>query len=107
MSGDLKIFALDMGEQIPIYKIAKRIIRLSGKTVKNNRNKNGDVTIKITGLKKGEKLSEEITLGSNLLKTSHPQILMCDEDINIKDLKYDLSKLRNIKFKDINKIKLI
>ena len=103
---DLRIFALNMGEQIFIHKIAERIIRLSGKTVKDNKNKNGDISIKITGLKKGEKISEEITLGDNLLSTSHPEIMLCDENINIRNIKYDLSKIQNMSFKDIYKIKL-
>ena len=103
---DLKIYALNMGEQILIYKIAERIIRLSGNTVKDKKNKEGDVPIKITGLKKGEKISEEITLGDNLLPTSHSEIKLCDENINIDNLRYDLSKIKDISFKDIHKIKL-
>ena len=103
---DLKIYALNMGEQILIYKIAERIIRLSGNTVKDKKNKEGDVSIKITGLKKGEKISEEITLGDNLLPTSHSEIMLCNENINIENLRHDLSKIKNISFKDIHKIKL-
>ena len=103
---DLKIYALNMGEQISIYKIAERIIRLSGNTVKDKNNKEGDVSIKIIGLKKGEKISEEITLGDNLLPTSHSEIMLCDEKINVKNLKYDLAKIQNISFKEIHKIKL-
>ena len=103
---DLRIFTLNMGEQMFIHKIAERVIRLSGKTVKDKKNKNGDISIKITGLKKGEKISEEITLGDNLLSTSHPQIMLCNENINIKTLKYDLSKIQKMSFRDIYKIKL-
>ena len=100
------MFALNIGEQIFIHKIAERIIRLSEKTVKDNKNKNGDISIKITGLKNGEKILEEITLGDNLLSTSHPEIMLCDENINIRNIKYDLSKIQNMSFKDIYKIKL-
>ena len=103
---DLKIYALNMGEQISIYKIAERIIRLSGNTVKDKNNKEGDVSIKIIGLKKGEKISEEITLGDNLLPTSHSEIMLCNEKINVKNLKYNLAKIQNISFKKIHKIKL-
>mgnify|MGYP001326704033 FL=1 len=103
---DLKIYAFNMGKQIYIHKIAERIIRLSGNTVKDKKNKDGDISIKITGLKKGEKISEEITLGDNLLNTSHSEIMLCDENINIKNLKDDLSKIQNMSFKDTNKIKL-
>ena len=104
---DLRIFALNMGEQLFIYKIAERIIRLSGQTVKNSKNKNGDKSIKIIGLKKGEKMSEEISMGENLLKTPHSEIMICDETIDINDLKKDLLKLQNLKFKDMIKLKLI
>lgn len=86
----VKIYALDMGDQINIYEIAKSIIRLSGNTLKNKKNQNGDVKIKIVGLKKGEKLSEEITLGQNLTNTSHPQIMRCNERINTKNLDKEL-----------------
>ena len=89
----VKIYALDMGQQINIYEIAKRIIRLSGNTVKNKKNINGDVEIKIIGLKKGEKISEEIALGQNLKFTSHTRILQCDEKIEITNLDKDLIKL--------------
>ncbi|WP_435151319.1 polysaccharide biosynthesis protein [Candidatus Pelagibacter bacterium nBUS_44] len=89
----VKIYALNMGQQINIYEIAKRIIRLSGNTVKNKKNINGDVEIKIIGLKKGEKISEEIALGKNLKSTSHSRIMQCDEKIDIKNLETDLIKI--------------
>ncbi len=101
----IKTFALNMGEQLYIYKIAERIIRLSGHTVKNNFNKKGDIPIKIIGLKKGEKISEEISLGNNLLKTSHSEIMLCDEEINFKSLENDLKKIKNLSFPKISKIK--
>ena len=87
----LNIFALDMGEQIKIIDIAKRIIRLSGKTLRNKLNPNGDISIKIVGLSKGEKISEELTLGNKLKKTKHPKILICEDVINDKkaNLRYD------------------
>ena len=78
---NIKIYALDMGKQIKIIDIARRIIRLSGYTIKDKNNPNGDFFIKLIGLKKGEKLSEEIALGKNLIKTNHPQIYECDEKI--------------------------
>ncbi len=77
-----KIFALEMGKQIKIYEIAKRIIKLSGNTFKHKSNPKGDIGIKIIGLKKGEKLSEEITLGKKLLKTTNDKIMICDDKIN-------------------------
>ena len=104
---ELRIFALNMGEQLFIFKIAERIIRLSGKTVKNSKNKNGDIPIRITGLKKGEKISEEISMGENLLNTSHSEIMICEETFDINNLKNDLFKLQNLTFKNMIKLKLI
>ena len=78
---NFNIFALDMGDQVKIYDIALRIIRLSGYTIKNSNNINGDIPIKIIGLKKGEKIKEEIALGTNLKKTSNSKIMLCDEKI--------------------------
>ena len=102
---NLGIYALNMGKQIFIYEIAKRIIRLSGKTIKNKNNPKGDVPIKIIGLKKGEKLSEELTLGENLLKTSHKDIILCDEKFSISNLDKELKKIKNTSFKKMLKIK--
>ena len=102
---NLRIYALNMGKQIFIYDIAKRIIRLSGKTIKNKNNPKGDIPIKIIGLKKGEKLSEELTLGENLIKTSHKDIIQCDEKFNISNLDKELKKIKNTSFKKMLKIK--
>ena len=86
------IFALDMGVQINIYEIAKRLVRLSGKNIKSKYN-DGDITIKFTGLKKGEKLEEEISLGANLSKTSHSKIFICNENINFFKLKRNVTNI--------------
>jgi len=71
-----------MGKQIKIYDIARKIIRLSGYTIKDKNNKFGDVSIKIIGLKKGEKLYEEISLGKNLKTTKNSKIMLCNEIVN-------------------------
>jgi len=96
LSNGYNIFALDMGKQIKIIEIAKRIIRLSGYTVKNSKNPKGDISIKIVGLKKGEKISEEISLGKNLKKTSHPKIMLCRDFIKDKDVFKRIRKITNI-----------
>ncbi len=91
----IKIFTLDMGKQIKIYEIAKRIIRLSGNTFRDKKNSKGDIEIKIIGLKKGEKISEELTLGKNLVKTSHPKIMECHEKFKLNNLDLHLKKIQN------------
>ena len=96
------IFALDMGEQIYIYDIAKRIIQLSGKSIKT-KSRGGDIEIRLTGLKKGEKLKEEISLGKNLQKTTHPKIFKCNEVFDIKKVKINYNKINKI-IKNNNKI---
>lgn len=98
----IKIFALDMGEQLNIYDLAKRLIYLSGYTLRKKSNPNGDIKIKIIGLKKGEKLSEELVLGNNLKKTKHPKIMLCDEEIKKENLNYKLLKIKNILNKRLN-----
>jgi FlaA1/EpsC-like NDP-sugar epimerase len=102
------IFALDMGEQIKIYDVAKKIIQLNGYSIKNKENPLGDIVIKTTPLLKGEKISEELTLGKNLQKTSHPKIFICDERDMHLDINAKISFLNNlIKKNKLSKNKLI
>ena len=106
----LNIYALNMGKQIKIIDIAKRIIKLSGYTVKTLKNPKGDVPIKIIGLKKGEKISEELSLGENLIKTKHPKIMLCLEKNNKKFDSGYMNKIDSILEKkeiNINQIKKI
>jgi len=70
-----EIFLLDMGEPVKIYDLAKKMIHLSGKTIKNSENPNGDIEIKIIGLRPGEKLFEELLIDRNAQKTVHPLII--------------------------------
>ena len=80
---------------------------MSGKTIQDKNNPLGDIPIKITGLKKGEKISEELTLGDNLKKTSHPEIMLCDEKTKTYNLTKELLKIKNTSFKDISKFKIL
>ncbi len=92
----VQIYALDMGKQINIFELAKRIIRLSGLTIKDKRNYKGDIKIKITGLKKGEKLYEEVSLGKNLIKTSHSRIMKCNEELDDKNFYQKIMKIEGL-----------
>ena len=78
-SGDL--FLLDMGTPVKIYDLAIRLIRLSGKSVQQNGNnkKPGAIEIKITGLRPGEKLYEELLVDSNSQETEHTKIMRARE----------------------------
>ena len=73
------VFVLDMGEPVRIYDLATRIVELSGLTLRNERNPHGDIEIKVTGLRPGEKLYEELLIGDNPKPTQHPRILKAQE----------------------------
>jgi FlaA1/EpsC-like NDP-sugar epimerase len=73
------VFVLDMGKATKIVDLAKKIINLSGRTVKDAENPDGDIEIQITGLRPGEKLYEELLLGNDMLTTPHQKILRAQE----------------------------
>ena len=73
------VFVLDMGKATRIIDLAKKIIKMSGRTVKDAENPDGDIGIQITGLRPGEKLYEELLLGNNMLTTPHQKILRAQE----------------------------
>ena len=73
------VFVLEMGEPVRIYDLATRIVELSGLTLRNERNPHGDIEIKVTGLRPGEKLYEELLIGDNPKPTQHPRILKAHE----------------------------
>ena len=72
------VFVLDMGEPMKILDIARRMIELSGRTVRED--DRGDIEIKITGLRPGEKLFEELLIDDESLRaTPHEKILRAQE----------------------------
>ena len=80
------VFVLDMGEPVKIVDLASNLIQLSGLEVKNEANPDGDIEIRFTGLRPGEKLYEELLIGDNVEGTAHSRImtakekyLQCDE----------------------------
>jgi FlaA1/EpsC-like NDP-sugar epimerase len=68
------VFLLDMGEPVRILDLARRMIRLSGLTVRDEEHPDGDIEIQFTGLRSGEKLREELLIGTDDLPTEHPMI---------------------------------
>lgn len=76
-----ELFLLDMGDPIPIKKLAEQMITLSGQTIKNKDNPDGDIEIKVKGLRPGEKLYEELLIDSKSLSTSHPLIFKAREKL--------------------------
>lgn len=77
-AGDL--FLLDMGDPVKIFDLAKRMIELSGLTVRDTLNPSGDIEIEVTGLRPGEKLYEELLIGNNPIQTIHARIMKAHED---------------------------
>tara|TARA_R110001583_G_scaffold164970_1_gene317457 strand:+ start:2797 stop:4827 length:2031 start_codon:yes stop_codon:yes gene_type:complete len=73
------VFVLDMGEPVKIVDLATNLIRLSGLEVKSSDNPNGDIEIQFTGLRPGEKLFEELLIGSNVQETQHQRIMTANE----------------------------
>ena len=79
------VFVLDMGDPIKIYDLAIKMIELSGLNVKYSPNTKGGIEIKITGLRPGEKLFEELLLSDNPTKTKHPKIFRSKEPFIVHD----------------------
>lgn len=79
------VFVLDMGEPVKIVELAKRLINLSGMEVKDKDHPNGDIEIKFTGLRPGEKLYEELLIGDNVSTTEHKRILKAQENFLPKE----------------------
>ena len=103
------VFVLDMGKPVQIQDLAEKMIQLSGLKVKNELNPNGDIEIKYTGLRAGEKLYEELLIGDNVSKTANPLIMRAQEDmiawdelkkmldhLNILNNNYDYKNAREI-----------
>jgi FlaA1/EpsC-like NDP-sugar epimerase len=89
-----EVFVLDMGKKIKIKDLIHKMINLSGFSIKNENNSSGDIEIKVTGLRPGEKLYEELLLGHNPEKTIHNKIYKAhDPFIPFDLLKRDLDKL--------------
>lgn len=74
-----EVFVLDMGQSIKILDIAKRLILLAGLRVRDADCPSGDIEILFTGLRPGEKLYEELLIGENPERTSHPRIIRAKE----------------------------
>jgi FlaA1/EpsC-like NDP-sugar epimerase len=74
-----EVFVLDMGEPVRIADLARKMIALSGLRVRDSQAPDGDIEIAITGLRPGEKLTEELLIGADPVSTSHPRIMKARE----------------------------
>ena len=106
---DGDIFLLDMGEPIQVLDLAKDMIRLSGMTINDDQNPEGDIKISFTGLRPGEKLYEELLIDEKSVATKHDKIMRAEEKgIEWDELEICISKLEQaIIESDFNKIREI
>jgi FlaA1/EpsC-like NDP-sugar epimerase len=104
-----EVFVLDMGEPVKIMDLARRMIELSGLTVRDEQAPDGDIAITITGLRPGEKLYEELLIGDNPAQTTHPRIMMAHEEfLQWPELEVELALLRTaVEQDDVDGIKSV
>ncbi|MDN3679432.1 nucleoside-diphosphate sugar epimerase/dehydratase [Vibrio tapetis subsp. quintayensis] len=105
------VFVLDMGEPVKIVDLATNLIQLSGLEIKSDNNPDGDVEIKFTGLRPGEKLFEELLIGDNVEQTQHERIMSANESyLELNEFSMVLDKLdkacHEFKHQDIRDILL-
>lgn len=90
-----EVYVLDMGEPVKIIDLARRMVKLSGFTVREEGRPDGDIAIEVTGLRPGEKLYEELLIGDNPVPTAHPRILKAHEEfVPWADFAVDLARLQ-------------
>ena len=91
------VFVLEMGKPIKILDLIERIVNLSGLSIQDKNNLEGDIKIEIIGLRPGEKLFEELMLGEDPQPTIHPKIKKAkDPFITWDKLKPEIDKLKSL-----------
>lgn len=89
-----EVFNLEMGEPVRIADLARSMVRLMGRDVRDENHPDGDVEIKFIGLRPGEKLFEELQLGDGTSETLHPRIMRQAEPFVLQgELDNELSAL--------------
>lgn len=103
------VFVLDMGQSVKIVDLARRMVELSGLTVKEDNNPDGDIEITVTGLRPGEKLYEELLIGNDPKRTVHPRIIRAHEEfVPWTELEAKLSSLEMaLEINDVGALRLI
>ena len=93
-----EIFVFDMGESIKIIDLAKKMVQLSGLELDK------DISIKIIGLRPGEKLYEELLADDeNTMPTHHPKILIAKTRDNSSKLSQEIDALTALFVQQDNK----
>ncbi len=89
------VFVLDMGEPVKIIELAKTLIRLSHRSVRDDEHPSGEIEIVEIGLRDGEKKYEELLIGNDPQPTLHPRIIKAHEDsLPWNELEAKLTELR-------------
>jgi len=101
------VFVLDMGNPVKIVDLAYKMTHLMGLTIKDDKNPTGDIAIKFSGLRPGEKLFEELLIDDNAKKTFHKRILSANErSLPWAEVAKIISNLTDaMREEDVNKIK--
>ena len=91
-----EVFVLDMGEPVKLVDLARQMVELSGCTVRESKNPDGDIAIAFTGLRPGEKLYEELLLSDTDQPTGHPLIRQTlEERLESSELSELLAQLKH------------
>jgi FlaA1/EpsC-like NDP-sugar epimerase len=94
------VFVLDMGEPVKIADLARNMIRLAGRTVRDASNPGGEIEVVFTGMRPGEKMFEELVIGAELRPTAHAAVMRAVEgfeewdslDLNLQALEASVSQ---------------
>ena len=100
-----EVFLLDMGDQVRIVDLAKKLVYLSGRNI-SDANDSGGIAIKEIGLRPGEKLYEELLISGKELTTANNKIFMSKESFpDLETLNNALSQVKeSIKYHDADNI---
>ena len=91
------VFLLDMGKPVKIMDLARKMIHLSGLTVQDEDGGDGDVSIRVSGIRPGEKLYEELLIGDKSFETDHPRIRRAEEEsMSWDQIKVLLAQFRKV-----------
>lgn len=95
MAAGGELYVLDMGERIKIDDLARTMIRLSGRQVRDEDNPDGDIEVKYIGLRQGDKMEEELLISGDTVGTKHSHILLLKEPqgLGVNELNQALDRL--------------
>jgi FlaA1/EpsC-like NDP-sugar epimerase len=100
------VFVLDMGNPVRIDDLARKMIHLSGLEVRDESHPDGDIEIKYTGLRPGEKLYEELLIGDNVSETNNSLIMRAEEEMLSWDKLEPILNEFEVAIQDCNQEKL-